>query len=93
MYPLSAAPLKCVSKINQECQVSINVNSNEPIFYRYIVEINKCSGSFNNISDPYAKLCVPNIVKDIQVKLLNLMSRTNEKDIQNDMKPVNINVD
>ena len=27
---------------------------------------------------PYAKLCVPDVVKDLNVKLFNLMSRTNE---------------
>ena len=32
----------------------------------------------NNINDPYAKICVPEAVKDLNVKLFNLMSRTNE---------------
>ena len=26
--------------------------------------INKCSGSGNNINDPYAKLCIPDVVKN-----------------------------
>ena len=42
---------------NQECKVRpemININSNEPSVYPYIVKISKCSGSFNNINDPYA---------------------------------------
>ena len=47
-------------------------------FYPYGIEINKCSSSCNNINDPYAKLCVPDVIKDINVKLSNLMSRTNE---------------
>ena len=34
--------------------------------------------SCNNINDPYAKLCIPDAVKDINVKAFNLMSRTNE---------------
>ena len=33
--------------------------------------MNKCSGNCNSINDPYAKLCVPDVIK-------NLMSRTNE---------------
>ena len=36
----------------------------------------KCSVSCNNINDPYAKLCVLDVVKSINV--FNLMSRTNE---------------
>ena len=35
--------------------------------YSYSIEINKCSGICNNINDPYAKLCVPDIVKNINV--------------------------
>ena len=75
----SCNALKCVSMNNQECKVRpeiININSNEPSFYPYSVKISKCSGSCNNINDPYAKLCVPDVVKNINVKVFNLMSRT-----------------
>ena len=40
--------------------------------------MNKCSDSCNNINDPYAKLCVPDVFKNINVKAFNLMSRSNE---------------
>ena len=79
--PLNAVPLKCVSMNNQECRIRpeiININSNEPIFYPYSIIVNKCSGSCNNINDPYSKLCVPDVVKNINVKTFNLMSITNE---------------
>ena len=51
--------LKYVSASNQECKIRlriINVNSDEPSFYPYIVKISSCSGSCNNINDPYAKM-------------------------------------
>ena len=32
----------------------------------------------NNINDPYTKICVPDVVKNLNVKEFNLMSRTNE---------------
>ena len=32
----------------------------------------------NNINDPYAKLCVSDVFKNINVRVSNLMSRTNE---------------
>ena len=66
---------------NQECKVRpeiINVNSDEPVFYPFSIETSKCSDSCNNINDPYPKLCVPNVVKNLNVKVSNLMSRTNE---------------
>ena len=31
----------------------------------------------NNINDPYSILCVPNVVKNINVKVFNLVSTTN----------------
>ena len=66
---------------NQICKERpeiINVNSNNPIFYPFIIKTNKCSDNCNNINDPYAKICVPDVVKDLNVKVFNLMSRTNE---------------
>ena len=73
--------LECILMKNQECKVrpeSVNVNSNNPIFYPFSIKINKCSGNCNNINDPYAKICVPDVIKDLNVKVFNLMSRTNE---------------
>ena len=78
---MNAIPLNCVSVNNQGCRIRpeiININSNKPTFYPYSIKVNKCSGSWNNINDPYVKLCVPNVVKNINVKVFNLMSRTNE---------------
>ena len=73
--------LKCVSINNQECKVRpeiVNVNSNEPIFFPFSIKTSKCSSSCNNINDPYAKLCVPDVVKNLDVKVFNLVSRPNE---------------
>ena len=66
---------------NQECKVRqeiINVNSNNPIFYPFSVGINRCSGNCNNINDPYARICVPDIVKNVNVKVFNLITLINE---------------
>ena len=79
--PLNASPLETVSMNNQECRTRakiMNVNNNEPVFYPFSIRVNKCSGSCNNINDPNAKLCVPDIVKDINVKVFNLMSWINQ---------------
>ena len=73
--------LKCVSMNNQKCKVRpkiIDINSNSPMFYPFSIKVNKCSGNCNNINDPYAKICVPDTVKDLNVKVFNLMTSTNE---------------
>ena len=56
----------------------INVNSNNLIFYPFSVKTSKCSGNCNNINDPYAKLYVSDIITHLNVKVFNLISRTNE---------------
>ena len=79
--PLSRNQLSCISMNNQECKVRpeiINVNSDEPAFYPFSIKTSKCGGSCKNIIDPYTKMCVPDVVKNLNVKVFNLMSRTNE---------------
>ena len=78
---MNAIPLSCISRKNQERKTRpevININSNNPIFYPFSIKINKCSGNCNKINNSYAKICVPDAIKDLNVKVFNLMSRTNE---------------
>ena len=68
---LSLNSLECISMKNQECkerQEVINVNTNNPVLYPFSVKVNKCSGNCNNINDPYVRLCVPDVVKNINQK-------------------------
>ena len=79
---VSTTSLNCISMKNQKCIVRteiINVNSNIPIFYLFSIKTSNCSASCNNVNDPYAKICVPNVTKDLNVKVFNLTSRSNEK--------------
>ena len=76
----SVNSLKCISMNNQECKgrpQTVNVNSEEPVFFPFRIKTSKCSGSCNKINDPYAKLCVPDVAKNSNVRGFNL-SRTNE---------------
>ena len=78
---LSTNQLSCISMYNQKCKVRleiINDNSDEPVFYLFSIKTSKCSGSCHNINDPYAKMCVPDVLRNLNVKVFNLMSRTNE---------------
>ena len=73
--------MRCISLKNEECKVRpliAHINSNNPIFYPFSIKINKCCGNCNNVNNPYAKMCVPDTVKDLHVRVFNLMSRTNE---------------
>ena len=73
--------LDCISMKNQECKIRpeiVNINSNNPIFYPFSVKINRCNGNCNNINDPYAKICVSDTVKKLNVKVFSLMTLTNK---------------
>ena len=66
---------------NQACTVRpkiINLNSNVPVLYPFSIKTSKCSVSCNNMNHPYTKICIPDSVKNWNVKVFNLMSRTNE---------------
>ena len=68
-----------ISINNQACKARpqiVNVNSNNAIFYAFSIKTNKRSGNCNNINDPYARIYVPDIIINLNVKVFNLMLRT-----------------
>ena len=72
---MSVNLLKYVSINNQEHKVRleiVNINSNEPLFYPFSITTSKWSGSCNNLIDPFAKMCVPDAVKNFNIKFFNL---------------------
>ena len=78
---LNTYPLQCISIKNQERKVRpeiVKISSNDPTFYPFSIKVNKCSGNCNNISDPYTKICTTDVVKNLTVKVFNLMTLTNE---------------
>ena len=80
--------------VDQVRRQIVNVKSNEPVFFSFSIKISKCSGSCNSINYSCAKMCVPDIVKNLNVKAFNLMSRTNEtRQIEWHETCVSVNVD
>ena len=70
----SVNSLECISMKNQEFKVRseiVNVNSNNPMFYPFSIKTSKYSGSCNNISNPFARICVLDIAKNLNVKVFN----------------------
>ena len=80
---LKVNTLKFLSVINQKCMprpkiLDVNEGIGEALFYPYNVLVNKCSGSCNTLDDPMAKLCVPYIIKRVNMKVYNSLMRLNE---------------
>ena len=67
---------------NQERKIRPEIISiygnNNPIFYPFSIKINKSSGNCNDINDPYARICIPDVIKNLSIRIFNLMTRTNE---------------
>ena len=75
--------LVCVSVVNQKCKsipkiLDVNEGVGKALFYPYNVFVNKCSGTYNMLDDPMAKLCVPYIIKRLNMKVYNFLMRLNE---------------
>ena len=80
---IKAKSLECVSVTNQKCMprpkiLDVSEGAGEALFYPYNVLVNKCSGSCNTLDDPMAKLCDPNIIKRVNMKVYNFLMRLNE---------------
>ena len=72
----SQEPILCLSLKIERFQARptlVNINSNETL-----VRINKCGGSYNFIYDPYALVCVPNKVKNMNTKEFHLILRVSK---------------
>ena len=75
--------LECVSVINRKCMprpkiLDVNEGVGEVLFYPYNMLVNKCSGSCDTINNPMAKLCVPGIIKRVNMQVYNFLMMLNE---------------
>ena len=60
---------------NQECKVRPEiVNVDEPVFYPFSIKTSKCCCSCNNVNDPYAKMCIPDVIRNLNDKMFHLMA-------------------
>ena len=76
---------KCVSLINQKCMIqptliSLHTDeySQEFHYYPFLVELGRCAGSYNTITDLSNKVCVPNKTEDLSVNVFIMITGINE---------------
>ena len=75
--------LECMSVVNQKCMprpkiLDVNEGVGEALFYPYNVQVNICSGSCDTINNHMAKLCVPNVIKRVNMQVYSFLMRLNE---------------
>ena len=71
---LKVRVLECVSVVNQKCMprhkiLDVNEGIGEALFYLYNVLVKKCSGSCNTLDNPMSKICVPQVIKNVNIKV------------------------
>ena len=75
--------LECVSVVNLKCMprpkiLDVNKGVGEALFYPHNVLVNKCSGSCDTLDNPMTKLCVPNLIKTVNMQVHNFFMMLNE---------------
>ena len=80
---LKVNTLECLSLINQKCMprpkiLNENEGIGEALFYLYNVLVNECGGSCDTLDNPMSKICVPKIIKNVNMKAYNFLMRLNE---------------
>ena len=65
----------CLLLKNQECKVRKVIIDNDYMTFPYKIKVDKCIGSCNDKDNLYFKVCLPDSVKNISIKTLNLISK------------------
>ena len=75
----SAMTIKnCLLLKNQKCKVRKGIADNDSMTFPYKIKVDRCLGSCNDVENPYFKVCLPDIVKNISVKVFDLVSQQNK---------------
>ena len=74
---LKVNSLECLSVIYQKCMprskiLNVNEGIGEALFYPYNVLVNKCSGSCDTLDDPMSKICFPQLIKNVNMKVYEI---------------------
>ena len=70
--------LKCISLKNQECKAREVIVDNKYMTHPDSIKVNRCNGNCNNITNPYSRVCVPDITGNVTLKIFDLMASTNK---------------
>ena len=67
----------CLLLKNQECKVRKIIVDNNYMTFPYKIGVDRCTGSCNDKDNHYFKVCLPDSIKNISIKSLDLISKKN----------------
>ena len=62
---------------NEESKVRKVIVDDDYMTFPYKIRVDRCVGSCNDKENPYFKVCLPDSIKNITVKSLDLLSKKN----------------
>ena len=65
----------CLLLNNQECAVRKVIFDNGYRTFPYKIKVDKCVGSCNDVENPYFKVCLPDVVKNVSVNSFDLITK------------------
>ena len=65
----------CLLLKNQKCKIRKVIIDNDYMTFPYKIKVDKCVGSCNDVENPYFKICSSDIVQNVSVKVLDLISQ------------------
>ena len=68
----------CFMLKDQKCGAKKVIIDNDYVTYPYKINVNRFIGSCNDVDNPYFKVCLPDVVKNISLKVFDMMSQRNE---------------
>ena len=80
----------CLVLKDQDCAVRKVIIDNDYMTFPNKIKVDKCIGCCNGVENPYLKVCLPDAVKNISVKTLDLISRKNVLKIFHSIIVVNV---
>ena len=72
--------IKCVFLYNQSCFIRpllIDLNLDELYYYPFTITVNRCDGNCTRVEGSFGRICVPNKMKDVNLKVFNMTSGIN----------------
>ena len=67
----------CFLLKNEECKVRKIIADYDYMTFPYKIKIDKCIGNCNDKNNPYYKVCLPDIIKNVSIKVFDLLSEKN----------------
>ena len=67
----------CLLLKNQEFKVKKVIVDNDYMTFPYKIKVAKFVGSCKDVENPYFKVCLPDVAKNVSVKSFDLISRKN----------------